>query len=44
MPRANRQGAMMRVCKRICFFFMHVEGGFYGLIQFLDLAGIARTH
>jgi (2Fe-2S) ferredoxin len=44
MPRANRQGAMMRVCKRICFFLVHVEGGFYGLIQFLDLARIARAH
>jgi hypothetical protein len=26
------------------FFLGHVEGGFYGLIQFLDFAGIARTH
>ena len=25
-------------------FSVHVEGGFYGLIQFLDLAGIARAH
>jgi hypothetical protein len=23
------------------FFLVHVEGGFYGLIQFLDLAGVA---
>jgi hypothetical protein len=25
-------------------FLVHVEGGFYGLIQFLDLARIARAH
>jgi hypothetical protein len=29
--------------QRVCFFLRHVEGGFYGLIQFLDLAGIARA-
>jgi hypothetical protein len=26
------------------FFLVHVEGDFYGLIQLLDLAGIARPH
>jgi len=26
------------------FFSVHVEGGFYSLVQFLDLAGIARAH
>jgi hypothetical protein len=26
------------------FSLLHVEGSFYGLIQFLDLAGILRTH
>jgi hypothetical protein len=26
------------------FFLVHVEGDFYGLIQLLDLAGIARAH
>ena len=26
------------------FFLVHVEGSFYGLIQFVDLAGIARAH
>jgi hypothetical protein len=26
------------------FFSVNVEGGFYGLVQFLDLAGIARAH
>jgi hypothetical protein len=25
-------------------FLVHVEGDFYGLIQLLDLAGIARPH
>ena len=26
------------------FFLVHVEGSFYGLIQFLGLTGIARAH
>jgi hypothetical protein len=26
------------------FFSVHVEGDFYGLIQFLDFASIARAH
>jgi hypothetical protein len=26
------------------FFLVHVEGGFYGLIQFLDLTGIGCAH
>jgi hypothetical protein len=30
--------------QRVGFFLGHVEGRFYGLIQFLDLAGIARAH
>ena len=40
---SNRQRASFRACRALrCL--VHVEGGFDGLIQFLDLAGIARAH
>jgi hypothetical protein len=40
-PRANRQRASSRACSALKFL-VDVEGCFYGLIQFLDLAGIGN--
>jgi hypothetical protein len=40
---SNRQ-PHLRHAARKDFFLVHVEGDFYGLIQLLDLAGIARAH